>query len=82
VTSLALAVALAGCSAERRQREGREAALRHDLRVLRDGIDQHYADNGRHPASLQALVDALDPFVILIPLADQSTPPLSLRRRW
>lgn len=34
----------------------REAALRHDLSVMRDAIDQHFADTGRYPATLDELV--------------------------
>ncbi len=34
----------------------REAALAQDLAVLRDALDQHYADTGRYPESLDALV--------------------------
>jgi general secretion pathway protein G len=36
----------------------KEAALRTDLRMLRDAIDQHLADTGRWPETLQALADA------------------------
>ena len=35
----------------------REAALRENLFVLRDVIDQHYADNGTYPPALEALVE-------------------------
>ena len=40
--------------------EGRakEAALRTDLRLLREAIDKHRADTGRLPATLQSLADA------------------------
>jgi general secretion pathway protein G len=34
----------------------KEAALRTDLRVMREAIDKHRADTGRFPESLQALV--------------------------
>ena len=34
----------------------REAALRSDLFLMRDAIDQFYADKGRYPDSLDALV--------------------------
>jgi general secretion pathway protein G len=34
----------------------REAALRSDLFLMRDAIDQYYADKGKYPDSLQALV--------------------------
>jgi general secretion pathway protein G len=34
----------------------REAVLRTDLFRMRDAIDQYYADKGRYPADLQALV--------------------------
>lgn len=46
-----------------------EAALKMDLRTMRDAIDQHYADKGHYPESLQTLVEEeylrflpLDPF--------------------
>jgi prepilin-type N-terminal cleavage/methylation domain-containing protein len=34
----------------------REATLREDLFRMRDAIDQYYADKGKYPADLQALV--------------------------
>ena len=34
----------------------REATLKEDLFRMRDAIDQYYADKGRYPADLQALV--------------------------
>ncbi|MBL0715207.1 MAG: type II secretion system protein [Desulfosarcina sp.] len=47
----------------------KETSLRRSLFVMRDIIDQHYADNGRYPDVLQDLVDKkyirqlpLDPF--------------------
>lgn len=36
--------------------KARETALKKDLYVFRDIIDQHYADNGVYPPSLQELV--------------------------
>ncbi|MFT3819970.1 MAG: prepilin-type N-terminal cleavage/methylation domain-containing protein [Rubrivivax sp.] len=36
----------------------REVALRHNLKAMRDAIDRFHADRGRHPESLQDLVDA------------------------
>jgi general secretion pathway protein G len=36
----------------------REAVIREDLYVMRSCIDQHLADKGTYPESLQALVDA------------------------
>lgn len=36
----------------------REAALRQDLFTMRDVLDQHRADQGKYPSSLQALVGA------------------------
>ena len=36
----------------------REAALRQDLFTMRDVLDQHRADQGKYPSSLQALVSA------------------------
>jgi general secretion pathway protein G len=37
---------------------GREAVLKEDLYRMRDAIDQHYADKGKYPASLEDLVSA------------------------
>jgi len=34
----------------------REAALRSDLFLMRDAIDQYYADKGKYPESLDSLV--------------------------
>jgi general secretion pathway protein G len=34
----------------------KEAALRSDLMMMRDAIDQYYADKGKYPESLDALV--------------------------
>ncbi|MBI4161561.1 MAG: prepilin-type N-terminal cleavage/methylation domain-containing protein [Acidobacteria bacterium] len=38
------------------KRKAEEAVLREDLWILRDVIDQHYADKGKYPADLQVLV--------------------------
>jgi len=38
--------------------KAREAALRQDLFTLRDVLDQHRADQGKYPPSLQSLVGA------------------------
>jgi general secretion pathway protein G len=35
---------------------GKEAVLKEDLFRMRDAIDQYYADKGKYPADLQALV--------------------------
>ena len=37
--------------------KAKEAALKKDLYVLRDSIDQYHADQGRYPAALSDLVD-------------------------
>ncbi|TAK04389.1 MAG: prepilin-type N-terminal cleavage/methylation domain-containing protein [Candidatus Manganitrophaceae bacterium] len=37
--------------------KAKEAALKRDLYVLRDTIDQYHADQGRYPAALADLVD-------------------------
>jgi general secretion pathway protein G len=38
-------------------RKAKEAVLKEDLFVLRDVIDQYFADKGAYPESLQTLVD-------------------------
>jgi general secretion pathway protein G len=37
--------------------QSREAVLKEDLYRLRDLLDQYYADKGKYPASLEALVE-------------------------
>jgi len=44
----------------------RETTLRHDLFEMRDVIDQYYADKGKYPSSLDALVS--DGYMRKIPL--------------
>lgn len=41
-----------------RLHQSEETALRHDLAVMREAIDQFHADRGTYPESLQTLVDA------------------------
>src|SRR6187401_2287035 len=43
----------------------KEASLRSDLFQLRDAIDQYYADKGKYPESLDALVS--DHYIRAIP---------------
>ena len=47
-------------------KKAKEAALKEDLFTLRDVIDQYFADKGKYPESLQALVD--DGYIRKIPL--------------
>lgn len=37
--------------------KAKEAVLRQDLAIMRDAIDQFYADMGKYPADLEELVD-------------------------
>ncbi|MGF2734654.1 type II secretion system protein [Marinobacter sp. DUT-1] len=37
--------------------KAREAALKENLQVMRKSLDDYFADHGRYPASLEALVD-------------------------
>ena len=46
--------------------KAKEAVLRTDLRTFRDVIDQYYADKGKYPASLEALVE--DGYMRAIPV--------------
>jgi general secretion pathway protein G len=47
-------------------RKAKEAVLKEDLFVLRDVIDQYFADKGAYPDSLQTLVD--DGYIRRIPV--------------
>ena len=47
-------------------KKARESVLKEDLYALRDCIDQYFADKGKYPESLQALVE--DGYIRKIPL--------------
>jgi general secretion pathway protein G len=55
--------------------EAKEAVLREDLYHFRDRIDQYYADKGKYPASLEALVE--DGYLKRMP-----TDPMTGRADW
>jgi len=46
--------------------KAKEAVLRTDLRTFRDVIDQYYADKGKYPPSLAALVE--DQYIRAVPI--------------
>jgi general secretion pathway protein G len=59
VMSLLVVLAAIGMAAHSSSvQRGREAVLKQDLFHLRDAIDQHYADKGKYPQTLQDLVTA------------------------
>ncbi|HYL80652.1 MAG TPA: type II secretion system protein GspG, partial [Candidatus Acidoferrum sp.] len=58
-------VSLAQPSYNRAVTSAKEAALKENLFILRDRIDQFYADNGKYPAGLNDLVDK--PYLRRIP---------------
>jgi len=58
VTIIGILATMAAPSYQASVIKAREAALRQDLFTLRDVLDQHRADQGKYPSSLQALVDA------------------------
>ena len=37
--------------------DAKEAALKHELNTVREGIDKYYADRGQYPESLEDLVE-------------------------
>ena len=70
----------------------KEAVLHQDLVIIRDAIDNYYADNGRYPQSLELLIDKkylrnipVDPITeesdswITVPLPDYSIGVYDLR---
>jgi general secretion pathway protein G len=57
VTILGILVTMAQPRVISAVQHAREAVLKQDLVVLRDALDQHYADTGRYPASLEDLVE-------------------------
>jgi general secretion pathway protein G len=57
ITIIGILVTLAQPSYQRAVTAAKEATLKENLFVLRDVIDQYYADNSKYPASLQDMVD-------------------------
>ena len=55
ITIIGILVTIAQPSFQRAVLSAKEAVLKEDLFVLRDSIDQYYADNGKYPASLSDL---------------------------
>ena len=58
VTIIGILATMAAPSYQASVIKAREAALRQDLFTMRDVLDQHRADQGKYPSSLQALVSA------------------------
>jgi general secretion pathway protein G len=59
VMSLLVVLAAIGVAAHVSSvQRGRETVLKQDLFHLRDAIDQHYADKGKYPQTLEDLVTA------------------------
>lgn len=57
IALIGLLVGVAMPTYRRAQDNAREAVLKENLYILRQVIDQYFADKGYYPASLQALVD-------------------------
>ena len=57
ITIIGILITLAQPSFHRAVTSAREATLKENLFVLRDVIDQFFADNGKYPASLNDLVE-------------------------
>lgn len=69
VAIIGILVALAVPSFQHSAMKAREAALKQNLQTIRTVLDQHYADKGFYPPSLETLVEAgylrqvpIDPF--------------------
>jgi general secretion pathway protein G len=56
VTIIGIIAGIATAQFRETPKRAKEAALKHDLFVLRDVIDQYFADKGKYPESLEALV--------------------------
>jgi len=57
ITIIGILITLAQPTYHRAVTAAKEAALKEDLFILRDTIDQFYADNGRYPLALNDLVE-------------------------
>ncbi len=57
IAIIGILAAIAVASLRQTPQRAKEAVLKQDLFVLRDLIDQYFADKGRSPDSLRSLVD-------------------------
>ena len=57
IAIIGILAAIAVASLRQTPQRAKEAVLKQDLFVLRDLIDQYFADKGRYPDSLRSLVD-------------------------
>jgi len=57
VAIIGILAGLAAVQLRQTPQKAKEAVLKEDLFVLRDVIDQYFADKGTYPESLQVLVD-------------------------
>jgi general secretion pathway protein G len=57
ISLIGILVAIAIPSLKDQPRRAKEAVLKTNLHTLRDLLDQHHADKGHYPSSLEALVD-------------------------
>lgn len=57
ITIIGIIAAIAVGQYQKTPIKAKESVLKEDLFVLRDVIDQYFADKGKYPESLQALVD-------------------------
>jgi general secretion pathway protein G len=56
ISMISILAALGMVQYQNSVRRTREVTLKYDLFQMRDAIDQYYADKGKYPASLDALV--------------------------
>jgi general secretion pathway protein G len=57
VALLGILASMAAVQLKNAPDKAREAVLKTDLHVMREAIDQYFADKARYPASLEALVE-------------------------
>jgi general secretion pathway protein G len=65
VAIIGIVVTVASGQYQRSIRKAQEAVLREDLYIMRTAINQYFADKGKYPADLRALVD--DSYLKAIP---------------
>ncbi len=66
VAIIGIIAGIAALQLRQTPQKAKEAALKEDLFMLRDVIDQYFADKGKYPDALQALVD--DGYIRRIPV--------------
>ncbi len=66
ISIIGIIVTVAAVQYKNAIQKSKEAVLKEDLYIMRDSIDQYYADKGKYPSSLESLVE--EKYIRMVPI--------------